>query len=132
MILIAGAQIWQETWGQRETEHNLEHGFIIIEANHPHSGRRHVMYAESNAERDDWIDVLVRYAVLDEPPKPLSLPATSQLFASPHPHSKHNRHGYEQAIPSMQAQARADPNDIQGGGLAIDRPQNAPDPGTCK
>lgn len=66
-ITITGAQIGrqQRTGERRESDDEKEyrHAFLIIEAKKGPSGSsaRHVLCAESDSERDDWVDVLVRY-----------------------------------------------------------------------
>ncbi|KAF7964909.1 hypothetical protein HWV62_1755, partial [Athelia sp. TMB] len=68
-ITITGAQIGrqQRTGDRRESDDEKEyrHAFLIIEAKKgvPGSSARHVLCAESDAERDDWVEVLVRYVM---------------------------------------------------------------------
>ncbi|GJE91091.1 RhoGAP-domain-containing protein [Phanerochaete sordida] len=66
-ILITGAQIGrqQRTADRRDTDEDNEyrHAFLIIEAKRGPGGShaRHVLCAESDEERDSWVDILVRY-----------------------------------------------------------------------
>jgi RalA-binding protein 1 len=66
-IVITGAQIGRQQKTDRaantDDEKEYRHAFLIVEAkkgpggNHP----RHVLCAESDAERDSWVEMLVRY-----------------------------------------------------------------------
>ncbi|EIW79192.1 RhoGAP-domain-containing protein [Coniophora puteana RWD-64-598 SS2] len=62
-ITITGAQIGRQQRSQdNEDERNYRHAFLIIEARKGQGGHpRHVLCAESDAERDSWVDILVRY-----------------------------------------------------------------------
>lgn len=100
-ITITGAQIGrqQRTGDRRESDDEKEyrHAFLIIEAKKGPSGSsaRHVLCAESDSDRDDWVEVLVRYVMgsyNDDPsapcgpgPAPLALATSSatQNGASP-------------------------------------------------
>lgn len=68
-ITITGAQIGrqQRTGDRRESDDEKEyrHAFLIIEAKKGPAGSsaRHVLCAESDSERDDWVEVLVRYVM---------------------------------------------------------------------
>lgn len=68
-ITITSAQIGrqQRTGDRRESDDEKEyrHAFLIIEAKKGPSGAsaRHVLCAESDSERDDWVEVLVRYVM---------------------------------------------------------------------
>ncbi|KAG1747994.1 uncharacterized protein EDB91DRAFT_53157 [Suillus paluster] len=61
-IVITSAQIGQP---QRDSDNEgiYRHAFLIIEANKAPkvSHSRHVLCAESDSERDNWVDILVRY-----------------------------------------------------------------------
>ncbi|EJF64182.1 hypothetical protein DICSQDRAFT_178675 [Dichomitus squalens LYAD-421 SS1] len=66
-IVITGAQIGRQ---QRQTEkrdadddNEYRHAFLIIESKRSASGQasRHVLCAESDEERDSWVEELVRY-----------------------------------------------------------------------
>ncbi|KAJ4494234.1 hypothetical protein C8R41DRAFT_830372 [Lentinula lateritia] len=66
-ITVTGAQIGRQqrnnTTTSTDEEKEYRHAFLIVEAkkgpggNHP----RHVLCAESDAERDSWVEILVRY-----------------------------------------------------------------------
>ncbi|KAJ7743185.1 hypothetical protein B0H16DRAFT_1322921, partial [Mycena metata] len=65
-ITVTGAQIGRQQRSERpatDEEKEYRHAFLIVEAkkgpggNHP----RHVLCAESDADRDSWVEILVRY-----------------------------------------------------------------------
>lgn len=63
-ILITNAQIGrQQRTVDNDDEKNYRHAFLIIEAKKGPGGSnpRHVLCAESDIERDSWVDILVRY-----------------------------------------------------------------------
>ena len=68
-IQITGAQIGrqQKTGGKGDADDDNEfrHAFLIIEQKRGPAGQntRHVLCAESDQERDAWVDVLVRYVL---------------------------------------------------------------------
>ncbi|KAG9014360.1 hypothetical protein FRB94_012766 [Tulasnella sp. JGI-2019a] len=68
-IQITGAQIGrqQKSPSARESddENSYRHAFLVIEAKRGPGGSsvRHVLCAESDAERDSWVELLVRYVV---------------------------------------------------------------------
>ncbi|KAF8074770.1 hypothetical protein FPV67DRAFT_1726368 [Lyophyllum atratum] len=87
-ILITGAQIGRQQRSERtpstDEEKEYRHAFLIVEAkkgpggNHP----RHVLCAESDDDRDAWVEILVRYfsgTYSEEPVKygPSPVPGTS-------------------------------------------------------
>lgn len=65
--MITGAQIGrqQRTPDRKENDEDTEyrHAFLIIEAKRGPGGSnaRHVLCAESDADRDGWVEILVRY-----------------------------------------------------------------------
>jgi len=83
-ILITGAQIGrqQKTQDKQQSDedNDYRHAFLIIEARKGPGGSnpRHVLCAQSDRERDDWVEELVRYvtgtyndedgSIQDEPP----------------------------------------------------------------
>ncbi|KAJ3720873.1 hypothetical protein C8R42DRAFT_626917 [Lentinula raphanica] len=88
-ITVTGAQIGRQqrntTTSSTDEEKEYRHAFLIVEAkkgpggNHP----RHVLCAESDAERDSWVEILVRYftgTYSEEPVSyaPVSAPPPSQ------------------------------------------------------
>ncbi|KIJ62055.1 hypothetical protein HYDPIDRAFT_95330 [Hydnomerulius pinastri MD-312] len=63
-IVITNAQIGrQQRSNDSDDEKNYRHAFLIIEAKKGPGGShpRHVLCAESDVERDSWVDILVRY-----------------------------------------------------------------------
>lgn len=63
-IPIAGAQIGRQQNSGRDADDDNEyrHAFLIIEAKRGPTGlSRHVLCAESDEDRDAWVDVLVKY-----------------------------------------------------------------------
>lgn len=63
-IVITSAQIGrQQRTADDSDERNYRHAFLIIEAKKAPgtSHSRHVLCAESDVERDSWVDILVRY-----------------------------------------------------------------------
>jgi RalA-binding protein 1 len=66
-IAITGSQIGrQQTTGDKPTgdeEKEYRHAFLIVEAKRGPGGShpRHVLCAESDADRDGWVEILVRY-----------------------------------------------------------------------
>lgn len=76
-IAITGAQIGRQQRPtdrpQTDEENEYRHAFLIIESRKGVAGtHRHVLCAESDEERDNWVEILVRYVsgVYDEDPKP--------------------------------------------------------------
>ncbi|KAF9457196.1 hypothetical protein BDZ94DRAFT_1292511 [Collybia nuda] len=95
-ILVTGAQIGRQQRSERapttDEEKEYRHAFLIVEAkkgpggNHP----RHVLCAESDEDRDSWVEILVRYfsgTYSEEPvkygPSPISINTTHHSAAQP-------------------------------------------------
>ncbi|KAK8847605.1 hypothetical protein IAR55_005464 [Kwoniella newhampshirensis] len=83
-ITITNAQIGRQNRPSESTdERDFRHAFLIIEQAKKGSTNRHVLCAESDQERDKWIDILVRH-VDPEPvvvaPTPTPAPASSGLM----------------------------------------------------
>jgi RalA-binding protein 1 len=78
-INITGAQIGrQQRQASPDDENAYRHAFLIIEQ--PKKGAapaRHVLCAASDAERDDWVDVLVRSVALAYPSSASSVSGSS-------------------------------------------------------
>ncbi|KAF8196658.1 hypothetical protein K438DRAFT_1967677 [Mycena galopus ATCC 62051] len=83
-ITVTGAQIGRQQRTERPTtdeEKEYRHAFLIVEAkkgpggNHP----RHVLCAESDADRDAWVEILVRYfsGMYSEDPVSYGAPASA-------------------------------------------------------
>ncbi|KAF8582759.1 RhoGAP-domain-containing protein [Ramaria rubella] len=85
-INITGAQIGRQqkaaTQGSSDDENEYRHAFLIIEVKKGASVQhtRHVLCAESDHERDSWVEVLVRYVTgsYDDTGIPSVAPTTSQ------------------------------------------------------
>ncbi|OCF77165.1 hypothetical protein I204_02877 [Kwoniella mangroviensis CBS 8886] len=86
-ITITNAQIGRQNRPAETTdERNFRHAFLIIEAVKRGTTNRHVLCAESDMERDSWIEMLVRYvdpepspATTTQPPAP---PSSSSFTGS--------------------------------------------------
>ncbi|KAF8605862.1 RhoGAP-domain-containing protein [Ceratobasidium sp. AG-I] len=90
-ITLTGSQIGrQQRQPSRdsEDENAYRHAFLIIESKRGPSGtpNRHVLCAESDEERDSWVEVLVRYVVGEydrsQPDPPSQTLSQSQLSQS--------------------------------------------------
>ncbi|KAF8518022.1 RhoGAP-domain-containing protein [Hysterangium stoloniferum] len=90
-ISITGAQIGRQqktaTPGSADDENEYRHAFLIIEmkkgANTPHT--RHVLCAESDHERDSWVDVLVRYVMGTYDDTGISISSSTTAFSPAQP-----------------------------------------------
>ncbi|KZT09880.1 RhoGAP-domain-containing protein [Laetiporus sulphureus 93-53] len=98
-ITITGAQIGrqQRAPDRRESdeENEYRHAFLIIEAKRGPGGSssRHVLCADSDADRDSWVEELVRYvtgtytedqvAVVQNGPSPIAVGSASQPPSEP-------------------------------------------------
>ncbi|WVW78221.1 hypothetical protein I302_100172 [Kwoniella bestiolae CBS 10118] len=86
-ITITNAQIGRQNRPAETTdERNFRHAFLIIEASKRGTTNRHVLCAESDMERDSWIEMLVRYvdpepaqATVPQPSAPVSSSASSSV-----------------------------------------------------
>ncbi|KAG6334190.1 hypothetical protein ID866_4905, partial [Astraeus odoratus] len=88
-ILITGAQIGRQQRTADDDEKNYRHAFLIIEAKKGPGGSnpRHVLCAESDTERDSWVDILVRYVsgtFNEDPPPSVSSGPSPLLVNVPH------------------------------------------------
>ncbi|KAG8967418.1 hypothetical protein FRC03_010034 [Tulasnella sp. 419] len=92
-IAIAGAQIGrqQKSNSARESddENSYRHAFLIIEAKKGPGGAavRHVLCAESDEERDSWVELLVRYVIATAQGARYPAPAASIDSGSEDPRS---------------------------------------------
>ncbi|WVO14798.1 hypothetical protein L204_102436 [Cryptococcus depauperatus] len=78
-IIITGAQIGRQNRpSESSDERDFRHAFLIIEAGKKGTTHRHVLCAESDMERDRWIEILVRHV----DPEPLTMPIPQPLSAS--------------------------------------------------
>ncbi|KAK7056169.1 Rho GTPase activating protein [Paramarasmius palmivorus] len=90
-INVAGAQIGRQqrnpSAAPNDDEKEYRHAFLIVEAkkgpggNHP----RHVLCAESDAERDSWVEILVRYFSGLYSEEPVSYGSSSNTSAQSRP-----------------------------------------------
>ncbi|WVQ79853.1 hypothetical protein IAT38_001953 [Cryptococcus sp. DSM 104549] len=70
-IVITNAQIGRQNRPVDSADgSDFRHAFLIIEASKKGSAQRHVLCAESDIERDKWIEILVRHV----DPEPIALP----------------------------------------------------------
>lgn len=100
-ITVAGAQIGRQqrntSTASTDEEKEYRHAFLIVEAkkgpggNHP----RHVLCAESDEERDSWVEILVRYFTGTYSEEPVAYAPSTVAAAAP-PSSYSN--GVNQAI----------------------------------
>ncbi|ORY21335.1 hypothetical protein BCR39DRAFT_474567 [Naematelia encephala] len=73
-IVITGAQIGRQNRpSESSEEHDFRHAFLIIETARKGAQTRHVLCAESDLERDSWIEVLVRHVDPELAPKQVSV-----------------------------------------------------------
>ncbi|ORX34077.1 hypothetical protein BD324DRAFT_195473 [Kockovaella imperatae] len=82
-IAITNAQIGRQNRPTESSDdRDFRHAFLIIEQTRRGASNRHVLCAESDAERDAWIEVLVRYVEPEstQPPPP---PPTHQTNPGP-------------------------------------------------
>ena len=81
-IVITGAQIGRQQRTERtgtDDDSEYRHAFLIVEAKKGPGGHhpRHVLCAESDEDRDSWVDMLVRYFTGTYSEDPLSNTAPS-------------------------------------------------------
>jgi len=90
-IVINGAQIGRQQRPQgrgastdNDDDNEFRHAFLIIEAKRGPGGQspRHVLCAESDADRDAWVDVLVRYVTGEYSDATSSVAAATQSTSS--------------------------------------------------
>lgn len=100
-IAITGAQIGRQQRPtdrpQTDEENEYRHAFLIIESRKGVAGtHRHVLCAESDEERDNWVEILVRYVsgVYDEDPNPNNTSGASINVTIPNAPSASNASTY--------------------------------------
>lgn len=77
-IVITNAQIGRQNRSvDSSDERHLRHAFLIIEAGKKGTTHRHVLCAESDTERDRWVDILVKHVDPEAMPSPQPLPTTA-------------------------------------------------------
>ncbi|KAG6812828.1 hypothetical protein H0H92_016097 [Tricholoma furcatifolium] len=96
-IQITGAQIGRQQQQRSDRtpstdeENEYRHAFLIVEAKKGQGGghARHVLCAESDADRDAWVDILVRYytGVYSEEATTIKHPPSSFVTSSGQPRS---------------------------------------------
>lgn len=84
-IQILGAQIGRQHRAADATDdRNFRHAFLIIEANKKDSSQnRHVLCANSDVERDSWIDMLIRQVEPEPTPAPAPAPTPTPPVSPP-------------------------------------------------
>lgn len=70
-----------------EAENQYRHAFLILERKKkdPNSTTRHVLCAESDLERDQWVDALLRWVDYEDP-------EDEDNVKKEHPHDRHSAH----------------------------------------
>ncbi|KAK0660520.1 putative GTPase-activating protein [Cercophora samala] len=70
-----------------EAENQYRHAFLILERKKkdPNSTTRHVLCAESDVERDQWVDALLRWVDYEDP-------EDEESGKKEHPHDRHSSH----------------------------------------
>lgn len=77
-IVITNAQIGRQNRSvDSSDERHLRHAFLIIEAGKKGTTHRHVLCAESDTERDRWVDILVKHVEPEAMPSPQPLPTAA-------------------------------------------------------
>ncbi|KGB79827.2 RalA-binding protein 1 [Cryptococcus deuterogattii R265] len=77
-IVITNAQIGRQNRSvDASDERHLRHAFLIIEAGKKGTTHRHVLCAESDTERDRWVDILVKHVDPEAMPSPQPLPTAA-------------------------------------------------------
>ena len=141
-ILITGAQIGrQQRTADSDDEKNYRHAFLIIEAKKGPGGSppRHVLCAESDVERDSWVDILVRYvsgtfnedapASQSSGPSPISISVAQGLSAT-QPRSSSS--SQDAGTPTSKRGGRSMSKDDISKGHAVPISQLAPDANNAK
>ncbi|WWC68148.1 uncharacterized protein I206_102071 [Kwoniella pini CBS 10737] len=82
-ISITNAKIGRQNRPAESTdERNFRHAFLIIENTKRGATNQHVLCAESDSERDSWIELLVRYVGPETPANPAPQPPVSTSNSS--------------------------------------------------
>ncbi|KAF8623929.1 hypothetical protein AX17_007257 [Amanita inopinata Kibby_2008] len=140
-IAITGAQIGRQQRSDRpgaDDDNEYRHAFLIVEAkrgpggNHP----RHVLCAESDEDRDSWVEILVRYftGTYSEDPLPIN-PALNTAHSSLLPRTSASSTDSPQTpVSRSRGPTRAFSRDeiSVSKGPAIPISQLAPDPSNAK
>ncbi|KIY70813.1 RhoGAP-domain-containing protein [Cylindrobasidium torrendii FP15055 ss-10] len=97
-ITITGAQIGRQQRSDRtasgDDEKEYRHAFLVVEAKRGPGGShpRHVLCAESDIERDGWVEMLVRYfsGTYSEEPLTIGVSSSSSSSSKPPPPAYNN------------------------------------------
>ncbi|KAF5355223.1 hypothetical protein D9758_005973 [Tetrapyrgos nigripes] len=149
-ITVTGAQIGRQQRNAgssvSDEEKEYRHAFLIVEAkkgpggNHP----RHVLCAESDAERDSWVEILVRYfsgTYSEEPvaygPAPTGVNGSTPVTSVPQPQPQpqpptHSRPSISNDNATPKKPARAFSRDDISRGAAVPISQLPQDPNNAK
>ncbi|KAG9128133.1 hypothetical protein FRC07_004475 [Ceratobasidium sp. 392] len=132
-IVLAGSQIGrQQRQASRDAddENAYRHAFLIIEGKRGPSGalNRHVLCAESDEERDSWVEVLVRYVVGDYD-KPSMETSQSQTQSQMSQQSRASTSSFQEQ-PPRRNRAMSKDEILKGNALPIS--QLAPDASNAK
>ncbi|KZT27783.1 RhoGAP-domain-containing protein [Neolentinus lepideus HHB14362 ss-1] len=144
-ITITGAQIGRQQQktgaiAESDAENEYRHAFLIIEAKKGPTGSsaRHVLCAESDDERDSWVEVLVRYvmgAYDDSPGGAVSGgQMTAEMQGGPSRPSTSSEHSinFNAASSPISKRPRAMSKDDIAKGPAVPLSQLPPDAGNAK
>ncbi|OXG12598.1 RalA-binding protein 1 [Cryptococcus neoformans Tu401-1] len=81
-IVITNAQIGRQNRPvDSSDERHLRHAFLIIEAGKKGTSHRHILCAESDMERDRWVDILVKH--VDPEAKSSTQPVPTETASAP-------------------------------------------------
>ncbi|KAK4200173.1 putative GTPase-activating protein [Triangularia verruculosa] len=84
-----------------EAENQYRHAFLILERKKkdPNSTTRHVLCAESDLERDQWVDALLRWVDYEDP-------EDEENSKKEHPHDRHGSHADRASAPKKKGQGK--------------------------
>ncbi|KAJ7623404.1 hypothetical protein FB45DRAFT_925555 [Roridomyces roridus] len=124
-ITVTGAQIGRQQRSERpatDEEKEYRHAFLIVEAKKGPGGShpRHVLCAESDVDRDSWVEMLVRYFSGTYSEDPVSYGQPPPSYSSGHPN------GASQARPSTDAYGARPPSPARSVDYSpVDRAESA-------
>ncbi|KAH7890731.1 hypothetical protein F5I97DRAFT_1974384 [Phlebopus sp. FC_14] len=134
-IVITNSQIGrQQRSNDSDDERNYRHAFLIIEAKKGPGGSnpRHVLCAESDTERDSWVDILVRYVTGTFNDDALSSTSAGQSMGSGQPRSSTSSNQDGLNTSNTKRGMRAMSKDDISRGTAVPISQLAPDANNAK
>ncbi|KAK3393229.1 hypothetical protein B0H63DRAFT_13997 [Podospora didyma] len=109
--------------GPDETDNQYRHAFLILEPKKkdPNSLTKHVLCAESDKERDQWVDALLRWIDYKDPEEEERLKKEEQRQKKDHAHDRQGSGASEKVNSTntrkkMQNQGRQPQQQQQGGG----------------